>query len=637
MGLLFLNACSLQPEKGWQPEVKTTTSANVINPNTEQPTVLGSQLPNPYLLANMRRAYTNVKGGTWTTLAATNLYVRFKPTTKEQLITLEETLDLDLFDEPLDYQVITEGDYYQDPAVPSDQITWQYAVVPTNFTFPAGITYQTLASVHIPTDIAVEVEAERLAGLNADGDDLAGNAAAITQRIPDCNPGYHFDYDLNKCVPDGCPTGYVWDDVLKKCVSAPVTPPSPAVSTIGKINVQDTQLGVQGLQKLRVVAKRWFKIERMYTNSTGNFTSTAKFRNKVKVILKFKNENASIRSIRGVRFWQVISSVKKVLGKFSGSQINNIPAYTFVRNNDVNSLQTRDWVAATTHNAVQQYRSLIIAQGTSAPPAGLRILISNWGSLGGTGAAPLFGIRFWDGLETAFVNNFIASAVNPVAGGFNTMVGYLKRQIDVVYNYNVSDYTKINSDLVVETIFHELSHTALYTQAGNLWYTAAVDATINEIISATVSSSPNPYGRGNTSSSPIIALNEGWASHYGQFLADARYGTNSSCVRVQDYQTSTCSNGTIRPHIAALEAFNPLLPDDPFKWIPRGLFQDLIDNTPGEITVNDQVSLYTNLQLINAIDSEIRSPQLYRERLLSENSNNQATQVRDLFRQYGYQ
>lgn len=58
------------------------------------------------------------------------------------------------------------GDYYQDPSIPDEQITWQYAVVPPDFQFPAGIQYQILAQIHIPGNdyTAVETEAERLQG-----------------------------------------------------------------------------------------------------------------------------------------------------------------------------------------------------------------------------------------------------------------------------------------------------------------------------------------------------------------------------------------------------------------------------------------------------------------------------------------
>mgnify|MGYP003313636360 CR=1 FL=1 len=45
-------------------------------------------------------------------------------------------MGLRLIDHPLDYAIAVEGDWYHDPEVSRDSITWQYAVVPTDFVFP---------------------------------------------------------------------------------------------------------------------------------------------------------------------------------------------------------------------------------------------------------------------------------------------------------------------------------------------------------------------------------------------------------------------------------------------------------------------------------------------------------------------
>ena len=57
-------------------------------------------------------------------------------------------------------------------------------------------------------------------------------------------------------------------------------------------------------------------------------------------------------------------------------------------------------------------------------------------------------------------------------------------------------------------------------------------------------------------------------------------------------------------HIYVMEAFNPNLTADPFRWIPKGLMQDLMDvtnetNPPG--VINDAVSGVTISQLFAAL------------------------------------
>jgi hypothetical protein len=93
-----------------------------------------------------------------------------------------------------------------------------------------------------------------------------------------------------------------------------------------------------------------------------------------------------------------------------------------------------------------------------------------------------------------------------------------------------------------------------------------------------------------------------------------------------------------QPHFNLLEDFDPNIniDDDPFRWIPQGLFYDLFDNRNELTPVTDNVQGYTNLQFFNALDADIFSLQAYRTRLLLENGNNQGNEVIALFGQYNY-
>ncbi len=90
-----------------------------------------------------------------------------------------------------------------------------------------------------------------------------------------------------------------------------------------------------------------------------------------------------------------------------------------------------------------------------------------------------------------------------------------------------------------------------------------------------------------------------------------------------------------------LEDFDPGRTNDPYFWIPQGLFNDLTDNRNdvafARVNLDDQVNGYTNLQFFNAMDVDISSLQAYRTRLLAENApNNQAAGVITIFNFYGY-
>lgn len=95
-------------------------------------------------------------------------------------------------------------------------------------------------------------------------------------------------------------------------------------------------------------------------------------------------------------------------------------------------------------------------------------------------------------------------------------------------------------------------------------------------------------------------------------------------------------------HLNAIEDFSPNRAFDPFRWIPEGIYYDMTDNRndvlaiPLRVDIDDDVNVYTNQQLFQALDEDIRSMPQYRARVLVENGNNQQNQVIQLFFGYGY-
>ena len=63
------------------------------------------------------------------TLMVTDLYVRFLPKDSTELAILYDVEKLELFDYPLDYEILVEGDYYHDPSIPERNPTWLYTIV----------------------------------------------------------------------------------------------------------------------------------------------------------------------------------------------------------------------------------------------------------------------------------------------------------------------------------------------------------------------------------------------------------------------------------------------------------------------------------------------------------------------------
>lgn len=625
--------------------------------STEYPTILGAQRTNPYTVANMVRAYNNLNL-TNVTVAANNLYVRFLPNSVAQLSVLDSMLDvqnIEMFDAPMDYDVLQEGSYYQDPSIPDSMVTWQYAVVPTTFQAPSGITYQVISQIHIPTDtyVAVETEAKRLAS-NIDSINCTGGGTAVVKpiqpNVPMCPTDYHWNYSTNQCVCDCCPQGYQWNGT--QCVPntiPPSPPPAPSADQqipAANITVTDNNLfNTPGVRNVLVVAKRWFKIERAYTDINGHVQFTKHFKHRVKVVVRFKNGYCNIRSIRGIRLWQSLYVIRKNIGVYIGDKSNI--AYNFgIFTNSSNLSGNSFWVAATTINAVQEHRDYSTTYGFSAAPVSLNIYITNWGITDGLASTPLFGRRYVQDCPQSFINTFLVdAAINavPVAGWYVSFFATIARaRLDIAIDYHKGDMTGFTSDFIKETEYHELSHASHYAQVGTGWYTNFVNAELHETLAHLPDQQYSPYGTGNnTNTAPIIALGEAWGYHMGHFLADQRYGIGSSSKVVGQGGYPYNKNDPVvglSSHLNLLEDFDPSRTGDPFHWIPKGLMYDLMDtrNEPGPHPVVDGVSNFTIAQLFNALQSNVTTLQQYRVTFQQQNTGNQTIPITNLFAQYGY-
>jgi hypothetical protein len=182
-----------------------------------KPTILGYHLVNhPYSLTVMQQAYASLFGNA-NGVTLTHKYVRFKPSSIPELSVLED-LDIDLSDYPLDYDVIQDGDFYNDGITPAEEIPWLYAVVDINFIPPSGITYEVLEQIHVPELAVVENEAFVLTGNPVDDPtcDSSGGGSSLQNLDPICDAQV-------------CPQDQIWDPSICACV--PDCPPAGVKTT----------------------------------------------------------------------------------------------------------------------------------------------------------------------------------------------------------------------------------------------------------------------------------------------------------------------------------------------------------------------------------------------------------------------
>ncbi len=328
--LILLPICALVACN--QSALPENGSGNFPDPSLQHGMIrLGQKLEDPYTVANMQKALQNVYGtkAERVDITATDLYVRFLPKDNEEYMALQKS-GLYLLDHPMDYEILQEGDYYQDPEVGDEAITWQYAVVPRAQKIPEGIRYELLDEVyiseHAPATRAVsdidweEVEREAFR--------LTGNGKLLEQ------------------------------DPLTKADSK-----TPA----GRITIEDPlfsggkPFGVAGV---KVVANIFVKIASCYTDRDGYYKMGKTFSGTPRYRLVFQNEKGFNV---GFNFLLVPASVS-TLGKADASGVD-----LHVTQNSEGALFRRCAV----NNAGYDYYSRCTEDDLdiAAPPGDLRIWI----------------------------------------------------------------------------------------------------------------------------------------------------------------------------------------------------------------------------------------------------------------------
>lgn len=298
--------------------------------------VLGDRLENPYKTENMRNALKSLypTKADRVDLQTTNLYVRFLPADDQEYEVLLAA-GVDPVDHPLDYDILVEGDWYHDPQIPEDDMTWQYAVVAPDFSFP-DIRYEIIDECYI---------AEHDTGTRADdGIDweaveresyvLTGNA----ERLSDISTKSE-----TKVVPAG------------------------RITIVDKDANGGKPFGVAGVM---VSCNSFVKFDHAYTDRDGYYTMNKKFSSNLRYRLVFKNEKGFSIGFNLVLLPASVST----LGKSGPEGINMT-----VTQDSEDKLFRRCVV----NNAAYDYYSRCSSEDLdiAAPPSDLRIwLLYNFGA-----------------------------------------------------------------------------------------------------------------------------------------------------------------------------------------------------------------------------------------------------------------
>ena len=624
------------------------TSSSVDPDNGDIPIILGRKLPNPYSLSHMQEA-VNILYGSSFPLSPSHLYIRFKPSTSDQLVALDETEELELQDYPMDYELIQDGDFYQDPSLSTEEFPWLYTVVPVGYSFPQGIHYQVLEQLYLPTnnEILEDLAESILAGahyISVREDNFDVSRMVTIERADVEVQSFNYIVSEGNCwePSDLYGTRIRWPDCGlggggNGGSTTPVSPPG--------IFVEEQTLCLPlssktlPLRQVNIVAKRWFKFWKGYTDDNGKFIVTKNFKNNVKIIAKTRNGNARISKVRGVRLWNMLLPNRVRMGVINGQ---DIPQFRYVFNKPTDGSASNrnlaNWACATTHNSIIEFKEYSSEFGLPQPPGNLKVIVTNWGFMRGAGSAPMWNKRVIDlndPLKKLFIT-FLAQQ-HYITAGVAAFFSTLKSQMDLIIGYASSDYTcRLRSSELRNLVFHELGHAQHFSEVGHVFWNQYADEITRNLISSGFS---DPYGSGDD---PIIGVSEMWGSFVENWYGERHYKNGGSSVffvekNGKDYYATIPFAIGLNPNFNALELFNPTDVRDSYRWIPSGLPYDLWDNRNDDTNpVIDLVSGFSIQQIFRALQSDVRSVPTFRQKLLQQNSNLQFSQVNDLFKQYGY-
>lgn len=296
---LLLAGCQLLPEE-------ENTPAVVPERATMQDRGPGRKLQNPYSVTNMRRAQANVRArmspqergnAQALIIQATHLYVRFLPADSLEMERLLYEEDLELFTYPLDYQLDYEGEfYYHDPTIPDDRPTWQYTVVPVGYAFP-DIQVETLEELYLLEE-----------GTYANASTLPQAATDDCYNKTVLNESFRITNNHDEVVAtDDCVGGGTGGSGGTGGGSGTGGGEGSNCSTCprGRILVENIVNGpividgrrYDGVPDVKVRARKWFNIQRAYTDTNGGFLIDHTFggNREVHMSIVYKNDNAFIK------------------------------------------------------------------------------------------------------------------------------------------------------------------------------------------------------------------------------------------------------------------------------------------------------------------------------------------------------
>lgn len=371
---------------------------------------------------------------------------------------------------------------------------------------------------------------------------------------------------------------------------------------------------------------------------------------KEKIVVKFKNDQSTIRALRQffplIQFSQAVDDKRKVYDNY-----NDIHIVYDVDDINNNGLEKLYYHSAHANNAVQEFHAYCDNLNLPHPAQDLDFLLTSEEE---GAAAPMLDDMANDILTAilgfngcAIVSFLTGNGHLGIANGI--LCSYLSVFApDIVDNYGdevtIEGGGFFNTDRKKNTYYQELGHAQHFEANGSGSYWRD---NIYYVIDNELTNNSSPYGNRGDNGHERCGIIETWGFHQGFTIAHSQYGSQTSL---------SLGNGATlidHEHIYQLETYRPdafatfpkgfeYIPDNDDAWIPKGLLHDCFDdnsNNPTSITdpITDNLIGFSHLELLNSILGSPTDFSTVEDNLESVIPSGQSiNDLNTIFNDYGY-
>jgi hypothetical protein len=600
---------------------------------------------NPYSVENVTKALNNVaarSGGRIQVVvpSPTHNYVRFEPQNLNQIMLLQD-LGYDLWDEPLDEE--GSGSNLRQATL-ADSLNYFYTLIPENYSIIQTVPYSVLGQVILfdedagdeqdpedpwipdpencpdpnnPNCPCYEGPCARTSG---------GELVDLREDLVKKTTKYLLDagVDLVELYNEMMELAGYPDEKYEKDASGRIQ--AQRYYPAGRIMVRDNSINQDvPVRNTFIKSRRFMKLAHTYTDASGYFRINKGYRNKARVIVKFKNPRVKIRGVSGVlKIWEWTHPVKAKLDLYERTAMENI-THTFQYTTNANTRQAMQFTAAHVINAVYDIDQYCAANNINTMPDKTNLWVTTADFFNSSSAPMLYQIlesertKFWVKLFLKPPKNVTDAVIKTLKG---ILIHYAPDVVITINNDSQNGPARVAHD-ISGTAFHELGHAVHYKKVGKSYWVDVIEHYFSNFINTGTA-----YGNKNN----LTAVVESWGYFIGPTFTRTKYGALNATIIANDQRD-----------FLEYQKNDNSVPWAPFNgsfsrgWIPWGMHHDLIDTGEPSVTlITDQVNGYTINGIFKGFHSGSTTVQNLKSAILANNANSQAAQVNTLVTGYGW-